>query len=143
GILMDVHPVLPRIAEASQLQLPRPGPDGQPAESSQLEGQFRVRAVDLFRYGKTPAWPAETIQSLDDQARLVEAALPANADEVYLVGHSFGEPVAMKAAARLVGRVARLVLLEWAFTCALTKVTAQANSGPAGGGISVGPSLDP
>jgi hypothetical protein len=36
GILMDVHPVLPRIAEASQLQLPRPGPDGQPTESSQL-----------------------------------------------------------------------------------------------------------
>jgi hypothetical protein len=36
GILMHVHPVLPRIAEASQLQLPRPGPDGQPNESSQL-----------------------------------------------------------------------------------------------------------
>ena len=36
GILVHVHPVLPRIAEASQLQLPRPGPDGQPNESSQL-----------------------------------------------------------------------------------------------------------
>ena len=36
GILVHVHPVLPRIAEASQLQLPRPGPDGQPTESSQL-----------------------------------------------------------------------------------------------------------
>jgi pimeloyl-ACP methyl ester carboxylesterase len=77
-----------------------------------LKYQFRVRAVNLFGYGKTPAWPAETIQSLDDQARLVEAALPANADEVYLVGHSFGGSVAMKAAARLEGRVARLVLLE-------------------------------
>jgi pimeloyl-ACP methyl ester carboxylesterase len=42
-----------------------------------LKDQFRVRAVNLFGYGKTPAWPAETIQSLDDQARLVEAALPA------------------------------------------------------------------
>ena len=71
-----------------------------------LQGQFRVRAVNLFGYGKTAAWPAETIQSLDDQARLVEAALPANADEVYLVGHSFGGSVAMKAAARLEGRVA-------------------------------------
>ena len=68
--------------------------------------------MNLFGYGKTPPWPAETIQSLDDQARLVEAALPANADEVYLVGHSFGGSVAMKVAARLVGRVARLVLLE-------------------------------
>jgi pimeloyl-ACP methyl ester carboxylesterase len=77
-----------------------------------LKDQFRVRAVNLFGYGKTTAWPAETIQSLDDQARLVEAALPANADEVYLVGHSFGGSVAMKAAARLEGRVARLVLLE-------------------------------
>ena len=77
-----------------------------------LKDQFRVRAVNLFGYGKTPPWPAETIQSLDDQARLVEAALPAIADEVYLVGHSFGGSVAMKVAARLVGRVARLVLLE-------------------------------
>ena len=77
-----------------------------------LKDQFRVRAVNLFGYGKTAAWPAETIQSLDDQARLVEAALPANADEVYLVGHSFGGSVAMKAAVRLEGRVARLVLLE-------------------------------
>ncbi len=76
-----------------------------------LKDQFRVRAVNLFGYGKTPPWPAETNQSLDDQARLVEAALPANADEVYLVGHSFGGSVAMKVAARLVGRVARLVLL--------------------------------
>ena len=77
-----------------------------------LKDQFRVRAVNLYGYGKTPPWPAQTIQSLDDQARLVEAALPANADEVYLVGHSFGGSVAMKTAARLVGRVARLVLLE-------------------------------
>jgi hypothetical protein len=36
GILVHVHPVLPRIAEASQLQLPRPGPGGQPDESSPL-----------------------------------------------------------------------------------------------------------
>jgi pimeloyl-ACP methyl ester carboxylesterase len=77
-----------------------------------LKDQFRVRAVNLFGYGKTPPWPAETIQSLDDQARLVEAALPANADEVCLVGHSFGGSVAMKAAARLAGRVTRLILLE-------------------------------
>jgi pimeloyl-ACP methyl ester carboxylesterase len=77
-----------------------------------LRDRFRVRAVNLFGYGKTPPWPAEVTQSLDDQARLVEAALPANAGEIYLVGHSFGGSVAMKAAARLAGRVARLVLLE-------------------------------
>jgi hypothetical protein len=35
GILVDVHPVLLGIAEASQLQFPRPGPDRQPIESSE------------------------------------------------------------------------------------------------------------
>jgi pimeloyl-ACP methyl ester carboxylesterase len=77
-----------------------------------LKGQFRIRAVNLFGYGKTPPWRAGKTQSLDDQARLVEAVLPANADEVYLVGHSFGGSVAMKAATRMEGRVAKLVLLE-------------------------------
>lgn len=77
-----------------------------------LRGRFRVRAVNLFGYGKTPPWPAEAMQSLDDQARLVEAALPANTGQIYLVGHSFGGSVAMKTAARLGDRVAGLVLLE-------------------------------
>jgi pimeloyl-ACP methyl ester carboxylesterase len=77
-----------------------------------LKGRFRVRAVNLFGYGTTPPWPARRRQSLDDQARLVEAALPPGAGEVCLVGHSFGGAVAMKAAARLSGRVARLVLIE-------------------------------
>ena len=36
GILMNVHPVLRGDAEASQLQLPRSEPDGQPDESSHL-----------------------------------------------------------------------------------------------------------
>jgi pimeloyl-ACP methyl ester carboxylesterase len=77
-----------------------------------LKGQFRVRAVNLFGYGKTPPWSGETTQSLDDQACLVEAAIPPGTNEVYLVGHSFGGSVAMKAAARLPGRVTKLVLLE-------------------------------
>jgi pimeloyl-ACP methyl ester carboxylesterase len=77
-----------------------------------LKDRFRVRAVNLFGYGKTPAWPAAKTQSLDDQARLVESVLPADVNEVYLAGHSFGGSVAMKAAARLVGRIDKLVLLE-------------------------------
>ena len=77
-----------------------------------LKDRFHVRAVNLFGYGKTPPWPAAKTQSLDDQARLVETVLPANTDEVCLVGHSFGGSVAMKAAARLAGRVDKLVLLE-------------------------------
>jgi len=77
-----------------------------------LNDRFRVRAVNLFGYGETSAWPADRTQTLDDQARLVEAALPPDAEEIYLVGHSFGGAVAMKTAARLQGRVAKLVLLE-------------------------------
>src|ERR1700719_1436769 len=37
GIVVDVHPVLLWNTEASQPQLPRSGPDGQPMESSHLE----------------------------------------------------------------------------------------------------------
>jgi pimeloyl-ACP methyl ester carboxylesterase len=77
-----------------------------------LKADFHVRAVNLFGYGKTPPWPIGAPQSLDDQARLVETALPTQADKVCLVGHSFGGSVAMKVAARLSGRVSKLVLLE-------------------------------
>jgi len=77
-----------------------------------LKDRYRVRAVNLIGYGGTPPWREERPQSLDDQARVVEAALPEDADEVYLVGHSFGGAVAMKTAARLGGRVTKLALLE-------------------------------
>lgn len=77
-----------------------------------LKDQFHVQAVNLFGYGNTPAWPGEFAQTLDDQAQLVEAALRTSAESVCLVGHSLGGLVAMKVAARLTGRVAKLVLLE-------------------------------
>lgn len=77
-----------------------------------LQADHHVRAVNLFGYGKTPPWPDETPQSLDDQARLVEAALPPDAADISVVGHSFGGAVAMKLAARLPGRVTKLALLE-------------------------------
>jgi pimeloyl-ACP methyl ester carboxylesterase len=77
-----------------------------------LKDRFRVRAVNLFGYGRTPAWQPGRLQSLDDQARLVEAALPPDARDIHLVGHSFGATVAMKTAARLWGRVSKLVLIE-------------------------------
>jgi len=77
-----------------------------------LKDRYRVRAVNLIGYGGTPPWREERPQSLDDQARVVEAALPEDADEVYLVGHSFGGAVAMKTAARLGARVTKLALLE-------------------------------
>jgi hypothetical protein len=42
--VMDVHPVLRGITEASQLQLPRAEPDEQPIESSQLERSAAMHA---------------------------------------------------------------------------------------------------
>jgi pimeloyl-ACP methyl ester carboxylesterase len=77
-----------------------------------LKNEFRVRAVNLFGYGKTPSWPGHRPQTLEDQARLVEAAIPAACDEVILVGHSFGGSVAMATAVRMKRRVTKLVLLE-------------------------------
>ncbi len=77
-----------------------------------LKDRYRVRAVNLYGYGKTPSWHGGALQTLDDQARLVETAIPADADELYVVGHSFGGSVAMKLAANLQRRVTKLVLLE-------------------------------
>jgi pimeloyl-ACP methyl ester carboxylesterase len=47
-----------------------------------LKDGFQVRAVNLYGYGSTPPWPGDAPQSLDDQARLVETALPRNADTI-------------------------------------------------------------
>ncbi len=77
-----------------------------------LSDSFTLRAINLFGYGATVPWPEDEPQTLDDQARLVEAIIPADAGAVCLVGHSFGGTVAMKAALRMGARVAKLVLLE-------------------------------
>jgi pimeloyl-ACP methyl ester carboxylesterase len=77
-----------------------------------LKADFHVRAVNLFGYGRTPPWPMDQPQTLEDQARLVETALPPGDEPFCLVGHSFGAVVAMKVALRLSGRIDKLVLLE-------------------------------
>lgn len=77
-----------------------------------LKDRYRVRAVNLFGYGATPPWPADVMQSIADQACLVEGAIPEDVDKVCLIGHSLGGLIAMKLAARLQGRVTKLVLLE-------------------------------
>ena len=77
-----------------------------------LRSEFRVIAVNLFGYGGTAAWPPGNVQTLDDQARLVEGAIPLDAEEVHIVGHSFGGAVAMRLAARLAERTGKLILFE-------------------------------
>jgi pimeloyl-ACP methyl ester carboxylesterase len=78
-----------------------------------LQTRMRVRAVNLFGYGSTPAWDQWRAPTLDDYADLLARAVPEGVAKISLVGHSFGGAVAMQAAARqLKGRVERLVLIE-------------------------------
>jgi pimeloyl-ACP methyl ester carboxylesterase len=79
---------------------------------AELKDSFHLRAVNLFGYGGTPPWSGLRRQAMDDQAALVEAAIPVGTERVSLVGHSFGGAVAMQAAARLGDRVERLALFE-------------------------------
>src|SRR6516164_5483286 len=80
---------------------------------SDLGDRFRVRAVNLFGYGGTPAWSGVQPPTLDDFAALVARVVPAAQRNVLLVGHAFGGAVAMHATARqLRGQVERLVLIE-------------------------------
>src|SRR5262245_50676968 len=77
-----------------------------------LEDRFRLRSVNLYGYGGTPAWSRPEPPSLDDYADLIVRAVACTAGEVHLVGHSFGGAVAMQAAQKLRGRVDSLVLVE-------------------------------
>lgn len=77
-----------------------------------LNTSFHVKAINLFGYGRTPKWPRNETQTLNDQAQLIEAIIPRDAGTVGLVGHSFGGSVAMSAARRLGRRTGKLVLLE-------------------------------
>ena len=79
---------------------------------SDLESRFHTVAINLLGYGRTPAWPADRPQTLDDQAALIDAVLPDDSSKICLIGHSFGGSVAMKAATRLGDRVEKLILLE-------------------------------
>jgi pimeloyl-ACP methyl ester carboxylesterase len=77
-----------------------------------LKDRYRVLAVNLFGYGKTPPWPNQAAQTLADQAGLVLAAGHPLRAPVHIVGHSFGGSVALKVALLLGPSLGTLVLLE-------------------------------
>ena len=77
-----------------------------------LKDRYQVLAINLFGYGDTTPWPENAMQTLDDHADLVLALCSISSDQVFLVGHSFGGSVALKAALRLGQKVAGLILLE-------------------------------
>jgi pimeloyl-ACP methyl ester carboxylesterase len=63
-----------------------------------LSDGFRVIAVDLYGYGKSPAWPEGCRMYLDDEISLLEPAFRSAGDPFHLVGHSYGGAIALKAA---------------------------------------------
>jgi len=77
-----------------------------------LKDRYRVLALNLFGYGRTPPWSGKAPQSLYAQAQLVVALCEELRAPLHLVGHSFGGSVALKAAGLLGSRVGRLILLE-------------------------------
>jgi pimeloyl-ACP methyl ester carboxylesterase len=77
-----------------------------------LKDRYRVLAVNLFGYGGTTPWNENTVQTLADHASLILSLCSKSRGQVFLVGHSFGGSVALKAALRLGQKVAGLVLLE-------------------------------
>jgi pimeloyl-ACP methyl ester carboxylesterase len=82
------------------------------ALADDLSDRYRVLAVNLFGYGDTTAWPANTSQSLYAQAALVLCLPGLDQQEMHVVGHSFGAAVALKLALMLGKKLAKLVLIE-------------------------------
>ena len=77
-----------------------------------LSDRFHVIAVDLYSYGKSPAWPEDREMYLDDEISLLEPIFRSAGDTFHLVGHSYGGAVALKAALKNPGRLKSLVLYE-------------------------------
>lgn len=80
--------------------------------SEALSPHFRVIAVDGWGAGKSPQWPSPGYPTLDDEVRLLGAALERAGDSFHLVGHSYGGAVAVKAALTYPSRVRSLALYE-------------------------------
>ncbi|WP_415727083.1 alpha/beta fold hydrolase [Pseudaminobacter sp. NGMCC 1.201702] len=72
-----------------------------------LEGHFTVYAIARRGRGKTTSGP-----TLPDEAEDLAAFLTSIAEPAYLLGHSYGAQVALRAAADSPGHVRKLVLYE-------------------------------
>ena len=81
----------------------------------QLSDRFRVVAVDSYGSGRTAEWPSDRVIRLADEVELLQPLLDGASRPTYLVGHSYGAAVALKAALLHPGRFAGLALYEPTF----------------------------
>ena len=77
-----------------------------------LSNRFRVVAVDPHGCGRTPAWSQQWPLGLDDEVALLEPVWRSVGPRFYIVGHSYGGPVARKAALKSGERVESLTVYK-------------------------------
>ena len=78
----------------------------------ELGKDFRVLAPNLRGYGKTSSWPGAKTLNLSDKVQLIEPLIDSSEQKVYLIGHSYGGSVALKAAMNFPEKTEGLLLLE-------------------------------
>lgn len=76
-----------------------------------LSGGYRVLAVDLYGYGKSPEWLAQKDIRLADEIALI-APILSQAGRFHLVGHSYGAHISIRIAIDNPDRIASLTLYE-------------------------------
>lgn len=89
----------------------------------QLAGRFHVVAVDSYGSGKTAEWHSDRVIRLADEVELLAPVIAAASMPAYLVGHSYGASVALKAALMHPGRFGGLALYEPTFFTIVERVT--------------------
>lgn len=77
-----------------------------------LGNRYRTYAPDLHGYGAAQPWSGPGPLKLSAEAGLAAAALPAEAGDVHVVGHSYGGAVALRFAVEQPRRVKSLTLIE-------------------------------
>ena len=80
-----------------------------------LADRFHVVAVDGYGAGKSPEWTSPRPLTMADEVELLRPVLATAGTPAWLVGHSYGGAVALKAALLHPGRFAGLVVYEPTF----------------------------
>ena len=77
-----------------------------------LAPRFRVLAPDSYGAGKSVDWRSDRTISLNDEVAFIEPVLSAAGERFFIVAHSYGAAIALKAALREPRRVRALVVYE-------------------------------